>query len=76
MNQEIGIGGQYIRSEESKCVHFCASCSHVLCSCTIDSLLGQCPWYSCFDKSVALPPGMFADLAQPNVSSEHITAVG
>ena len=70
-------GPVYQNIEEINCrVHFCNSCRHILCSCTIDSLLGQCPWCSVFDKWVALPPGMFEDLTKPNVSSENFTAGG
>jgi hypothetical protein len=48
--------------ELDKCtcyVHSCDSCGKLLSSCTIDSLLGLCPWCGLHDRWVIIPPERF-----------------
>jgi len=51
----------WIDIDKSDCqIHFCSSCDNSLCSCTIDSLLGICPFCGLCDRWVIIPPDFFS----------------
>jgi len=48
----------FVNAEECYCcVHSCASCEGTLCSCTIESIGGLCPWCKLHVRWVVAPPG-------------------
>ena len=40
-------------------VKFCDNCGKLFCSCTIDSMFGQCSRCAEYDKWVIIPPELF-----------------
>jgi len=49
---------KYEELEKCTClVHSCNNCGNILCSCTIASMFGYCPWL--YDRWVIIPPELF-----------------
>ena len=53
---------KYEELEKCDCyIQSCDNCGNILCSCTIESRFGECPWCELYDRWVVIPPELFSE---------------